>query len=183
MRNPVLSIILILVSFFTHAQTEAWYVTEIARHLDGQTEVKVENGRVDIVTRTHAIEVERASNWKHAIGQSLWYALQTNLSPGIVLLVLDAEDWKMGLRLNSTLQYAGLGDKVTVWYYPQDFETSAAQIEERFAQERSADPDATGYWISGNSGVRHNARCQWFAKSKGRYGHAKEGKACGICGG
>jgi hypothetical protein len=110
------------------AQQESWYIEEIAKYLNGQTEVPVENGRIDIVTATHAIEVERASSWKHSIGQSLWYAQQKNLSPGIVLLVLDEDDWKMGIRLNSTLQYAGLSERVKVWYYPQDFGTTSEQF-------------------------------------------------------
>lgn len=163
------------------AQPESWYVQEIARHLDGQTEVPVENGRIDIVTKTHAIEVERADHWKHSIGQSLWYALQSNLSPGIVLIMEDADDWKMGIRLNSTLQFAGLDGKIKVWYYPQDFGKRPEDLKQQFEQERSADPNATGYWISSNSGVRHNARCQWYTRSKGRYGRVDEGKPCGIC--
>ena len=118
-------LIIILVVFgalFVQAQTDAWYVSEIAKCMNGQTEITVENGRIDVVTATHAIEVELAENWKHAIGQSLWYALQKNLQPGIVLIVLNEKDWKMGIRLNSTLQYAGLADKVKVWYYPEDFQ-------------------------------------------------------------
>lgn len=181
-RFTVLFAILLLALSIV-AQPESWYVTQIAQHLKGHTEVSVENGRIDIVTETHAIEVERATNWKHAIGQSLWYAIQKNLSPGIVLIVLDDDDWKMGIRLNSTLQYAGLADKVKVWYYPQDFNTTADQIKLQFEEERKTEPLATGYWLSTNSGVRHNKRCQWYTQSKGRYCSAAEGRPCEKCGG
>jgi hypothetical protein len=40
-------------------------------------EVTVPNGRVDIVGKHYATEVEFADKWKQAIGQALWYALQT----------------------------------------------------------------------------------------------------------
>lgn len=83
--------------------------------------------------------MERASNWKHSIGQSLWYAQQKNLAPGIVLLLLDEDDWKMGIRLNSTLQYAGLSDRVKVWYYPEDFKTTTTQYQQIFEQQKAAD--------------------------------------------
>ncbi|MEK7954306.1 bZIP transcription factor [Luteolibacter soli] len=41
---------------------------------------------------------------------------------------------------------------------------------------------AGGYWIS-STGKRHNARCRYYATSKGRSGSATEGVACKVCGG
>jgi hypothetical protein len=41
---------------------------------------------------------------------------------------------------------------------------------------------AGGYWIS-STGKRHNARCRFYATSKGRSGSATEGVACKVCGG
>jgi hypothetical protein len=41
---------------------------------------------------------------------------------------------------------------------------------------------AGGYWIS-STGKRHNARCRFYATSKGRAGSANEGVACKVCGG
>lgn len=38
------------------------------------------------------------------------------------------------------------------------------------------------YWIS-KSGKRHNSKCRYYEKSKGRSGLANEGAACKICGG
>lgn len=46
---------------------------------------------VDILTPTHAIEVDWARKWKEAVGQSLFYAIATGKEPGIILLV---KDWK-----------------------------------------------------------------------------------------
>lgn len=46
--------------------------------------------RCDIVTDTHAIEVDFADKWGEAIGQSLNYAFQSNKRAGI-LLILEKE--------------------------------------------------------------------------------------------
>lgn len=168
---------------FLFSQPESWYITEIASSIDGQTEVPVENGRVDIVTSTHAIEVERASNWKHSIGQCLWYALQTNKEPGIILIMESIADRKHGIRLQSALDYAGLGAKVKVWFYPEDFGGTYESIENSFNEEKKSIPGATSYWFTSSSGMRHNAGCRWFTNSKGRYCIESEGKPCGTCGG
>ncbi|MDQ3017417.1 MAG: hypothetical protein M3R25_11950 [Bacteroidota bacterium] len=163
------------------AQPEAWYIERIALALGGEAEVTVANGRVDVVTDSHAIEVERASNWKHAIGQSLWYGLQTNKQPGIILLMESPEDRVNGIRLQSALDFAGIGDKITVWFYPEDFNESFESVQQSFNKPASPDPHATGYWLSSNSSVRHNKNCQWYTRSKGRYCKADEGKPCGNC--
>ena len=49
----------------------------------GQLEVRLEDAtRVDLLTDTHAIEIEHAQNWKEAIGQALHYARLTDNKPG-----------------------------------------------------------------------------------------------------
>jgi len=185
MIKRILSIGLLncLSHLFLFSQPESWYITEIASSIDGQTEVPVENGRIDIVTSTHAIEVERASNWKHSIGQCLWYALQTNKEPGIILIMESIADRKHGIRLQSALDYAGLGAKVKVWFYPEDFGGTYESIENSFNEEKKSIPGATSYWFTSSSGMRHNAGCRWFTNSKGRYCIESEGKPCGTCGG
>ena len=101
-------------------QPERWYQERIAAALGGKVEVGVPNGRVDVVTETHAIEVEFASAWKHSIGQALWYALQTGKKPGIVLVIQDEKrDRPHVIRLGSVLQANGLD--VKVWLWPDDF--------------------------------------------------------------
>ena len=39
------------------------------------------------------------------------------------------------------------------------------------------------YWITNSSKKRHNSKCRWFKKSKGKLGQATEGIPCKICGG
>ena len=48
--------------------------------------------RCDILTDTHAIEVDFADKWAKAIGQSLNYAMQTGKKTGIVLVLKDRGD-------------------------------------------------------------------------------------------
>ena len=86
----------------------------------GETEVRVENGRVDVVAGEFAIEVERAVSWKQAIGQSFWCALQTNKKAGIVLVVED-EKRERGhvIRLGSVIEAHQL--PIKVWLRPDDF--------------------------------------------------------------
>ena len=52
--------------------------------MKGETEVVLpDKTRYDVVTETHAFEVEFASKWCEALGQSLWYSFQLNKKEGI----------------------------------------------------------------------------------------------------
>ena len=45
--------------------------------------------RVDILTKSHAIEVDWAPKWAEGLGQALYYGAVTGKDPGLVLLVKD----------------------------------------------------------------------------------------------
>ncbi len=65
----------------------AWIVAR-----GGREEVRMsDNTRADIITDTHAIEVDFAEKWAESIGQSLHYAGLRKLHAG-VLLILDEDD-------------------------------------------------------------------------------------------
>jgi hypothetical protein len=65
---------------------EAHYQEIAAKKYSGQTEVTMPDGtRCDIVTETHAIEVDFADKWAEAIGQCLNYSFQLNKKAGILL--------------------------------------------------------------------------------------------------
>jgi hypothetical protein len=58
----------------------------------GHGEVRMRDGtRADIITASHAIEVDFAEKWAESIGQSLHYAGLRRLKAG-VLLIVDEED-------------------------------------------------------------------------------------------
>jgi len=50
------------------------------------------------------------------------------------------------------------------------------------ATPAAAQTQETGYWLS-STGKRHNAKCQFYKKSKGVPCNATDGVACKKCGG
>ena len=76
-------------------QSERYYQEKFAREIGGRVEVLMKDGaRCDILTATHAIEVDFAKKWAEAIGQSLSYAMHTGKRPGVALIVLSPSDNK-----------------------------------------------------------------------------------------
>jgi len=116
------TLIALLVPLAASSQTEAQYSDYIQSLIGGQREVSVPSGRVDLMTKEYAFEIERAAKWKDSIGQSLWYELNTNKKPGIILLLKSDSEFKYAQQLNSALQYAGLDSSIVVFLYPYDFQ-------------------------------------------------------------
>lgn len=54
-------------------RNESYYRDKLAKSLNGQTEVKVPSGRIDILTSNQIIEVKHIKRWKDAIGQIIIY--------------------------------------------------------------------------------------------------------------
>jgi len=94
MRKALLLIVFILFSVSAFSQTrqrESYYQKAFAEIVNGQTEVVLsDRTRCDIVTETHAIEVDFASKWAESIGQSLHYEGMLGKQAG-VLLVMDGK--------------------------------------------------------------------------------------------
>lgn len=108
-----IAILIVLAAAAAHAQHEFAYITQWCAENGGEAEVTLPDGtRADCVTDTHAVEVERAANWKSGIGQALNYAFQTNKSAGIVLIMGDGDRryWHM---LHSVIEHYGL--PISVW--------------------------------------------------------------------
>jgi len=86
--------------------SESFYQELYAKKLGGRTEVAMSDGtRCDILTDTHAIEVDFADKWAEAIGQSLNYAMQTGKKAGIVLVLKDKGDEKHLDRLKKMARH------------------------------------------------------------------------------
>ncbi|HAQ36972.1 MAG TPA: hypothetical protein DCX89_09190 [Saprospirales bacterium] len=155
---------------------EAYYVDWLDEHyFHGEREVVLPGGRADIVNDTYAIEVEKAPNWKNSIGQALWYGLQTNKKPGIVLVMENIDQRKYGIMLQSALDYAGIADKITVWFYPEDFGLGFSIAQPLIGEIQ--------YSYNRNSGVRHNSNCTYFGCQNCVPCDGNRGRACGRCGG
>lgn len=69
---------------------------------------------VDCLTDTHAIEYERSKNWYESIGQSLYYATETNKKAGIVFIEVR-EDKRYLNRVLKTIKAQGLNSRIDVW--------------------------------------------------------------------
>ncbi len=200
----VLVTIYLISSFSLLAQKERDYIKEINSYLNGQTEVSVVNGRIDILTNNYAIEVEFADKWKNSIGQALWYGLQKNCKSGIVLVLRENSEWKYVNMLNSALTYAEIDDKIKVWIWPNDFVKEKSHVIPSSYDVSDKTPSISkkvnygnsivhpkqssvsfeqSYWLTVSSGVRHNKTCGYFNDTKGRYCNKNEGRACKKCGG
>ena len=168
---------LLLLCTCVRAQTEAAYIRALADHLDARTEVAVTSGRVDLVTAVHAIEVERAPKWKNSIGQALWYSLQTNKRPGIVLLIERPADRKYAIQLGAALLHGGLEHDIDVWLWPDDFPGVTPT-----AATPQPDGGSGPFWLNTSSNKRHTADCQHFQNTaRGRRCAATEGTPAGCC--
>ena len=83
--------------------------------MNGRVEVIMgDKTRCDVVTDTHAIEVEFAQKWTEELGQSLWYFFQTNKKAGIVLIIEDKKDERFLLKLWSLIEHRTIKD-VKIW--------------------------------------------------------------------
>lgn len=83
---------LIAVCLIIAAPGEVEEVERIAPKYNAATEVvQWDLSRIDMITATHAIEVDWSRKWPEAVGQSLYYSILTAKKPGIVLLVRNME--------------------------------------------------------------------------------------------
>ena len=152
-------------------QSERYYQEKFAREIGGQVEVVMKDGtRCDILTATHAIEVDFARKWAEAIGQSLNYAMHTGKRPGVALIVLSPSDNKYVERVRKISAEYSLG--LTI--YPIDGGGASKSVPKVGEKE---------FWIT-SSGKTHNRGCIHYGTTKsGRYSDKPSGDSCKICGG
>ena len=129
--------------------------------------------RCDILTATHAIEVDFAKKWAEAIGQSLHYALHTGKKPAVALILLSLSENKYVERVRNISSKYSLG--LTI--YPIDGGVASASFSK---------PRASGekeFWIT-SSGKTQNSSCKHYGTTKsGRYSDKPSGDSCKVCGG
>ena len=152
-------------------QSERYYQEKFAREIGGQVEVVMKDGtRCDILTATHAIEVDFAKKWAEAIGQSLNYAIHTGKRPGVALILLSPSDNKYIERVRKISAEYSLG--LTI--YPIDGGGASKSVPKDGEKE---------FWIT-SSGKTHNSSCRYYGTTKsGRYSDKPSGDNCKVCGG
>ncbi|MCW8994258.1 MAG: hypothetical protein OQK77_00435, partial [Psychromonas sp.] len=83
-----LTIILTFFVSFALFGAEADYRDHYAAQIGGEVEVRLSDGsRCDIVTDTHAIEVDYAYKLTEGYGQALLYSSLTGKTPGVLLIL------------------------------------------------------------------------------------------------
>tara|TARA_R110000850_G_C9990531_1_gene466978 strand:- start:6613 stop:7014 length:402 start_codon:yes stop_codon:yes gene_type:complete len=111
----------LLIATTASALPESHYQKIAAAILGGKIEVTMpDRTRCDIVTNTHAIEVDWSKNWAESIGQSLNYAFQTNLRGGIILIIDTPTETKEALRINSLIVHYKL--PIDLWTIDKETE-------------------------------------------------------------
>jgi len=96
--------------------TEDYYNRGWCEQKGGVAEHRLPNGkRVDCLLDKYAVEADWA-NYKayEAIGQSLYYAKETNRHPAVLLIVKDEDGMKWVKMVSKTMKYYHIKSKV--WY-------------------------------------------------------------------
>lgn len=128
MKNIFVMIIpflfLVSSSFAGHIHKEKWYQDRWCAQQGGQTEVVLaDRTRCDCLTSSHAIEFDFGSKWAEAIGQALYYSIQTGKQAGVVLILEEQKDYKYWLRLNTIIDHYKL--PIETWIAKPDGSSSS----------------------------------------------------------
>lgn len=182
-----------------------WQVALNNKVYHGKLEVPVSTGRVDIVTDTQVIEVDKVSKYQEGIEQALKYAQATGKQPVLALYIDGEPD---GLELlkqadalckekNVSLLlincYVSVNDFIDMMSKAGKLDNIVESMSLPINQTTD-DPNLTSNttnsqdselncWITNSSGVRHNSSCRYYMNSNGRKCSNNEGRACKICGG
>lgn len=141
---------------------EAYYQDKFAKEVGGQTEVTAGDGtRCDILTKTHAIEVDFARKWAEAIGQSLNYGFQFDRRAGILLILERPSDGRHLIRINSIIRHYDL--PIDVWEMSSQPETKQAPTSTYTAPSISTGDK----WIS-STGKTLEEGCRYYGNGSGR---------------
>jgi hypothetical protein len=92
-----------------HDHPEKWYQERWCAERGGEAEVVLpDRTRCDCLTDENAVELDFGAKWAEAIGQALYYSIQTGKRAGVVLILEKESDRKYWIRLNSVIQHFGL---------------------------------------------------------------------------
>ena len=95
--------------FAKREHPEKWYQQKWCKEYSGQLEVVLPDGtRCDCMTDTHVIKFDFGSKWTEAVGQSIYYSLQTDKKAGIVLILETIKDRKYWIRMSITIEHFNL---------------------------------------------------------------------------
>ncbi len=76
-------------------------------------EALVDGSRPDLMSATHAIEVDYAHKWAEAIGQALHYARLSGKRAGVILIIRKPADYRHVQKVRDNAEHYGL--PLDVW--------------------------------------------------------------------
>jgi len=83
-----------------------------------KAEVPVRYGRIDLLTGTYAIEVDRVDKFHEGIGQALHYAKETGKKPGLALFLVNPD--RSDLEKLDYVRWLGEFYGIRVWYINEE---------------------------------------------------------------
>lgn len=172
---------------------ESVWRDRLAVRLHGQTEVKTEVGRADVVTSNEVFELDFQHKWKEGLGQVQAYAKELRKAPVLALISYGQGPERIQERSKQLFDIADShcrehGVRLLV-LFPSQPEERGRVDNNRERGTNTIDGVSLNttqkprWWIS-DSGVRHRAGCRWFhATNRGHFGEKSEGRPCKLCGG
>ncbi len=92
--------LLLIYSGTATAYTEKEYQKVWCDRLNGKPEYRLRGGsRVGCLTSKYAVEFAKGPKWAEAIGQALFYGVETNRHPAVVLIQEDPREERYWKRL------------------------------------------------------------------------------------
>ena len=171
-----------------------WQVAFNNKVMHGKLEVEIPTGRIDILTDTHAIEVDHARNYRAAVKQALQYGAATKKRPGVALVMDGSLDTIQAVAAGKKLcqdsdvdfwlinEFVSVNDLVS--QKPADAPPTAQTTIQQSQPAPQVQSSEQGFWLNTKSGVRHNKSCRWYGNTtNGRPCGRNEGRPCGTCGG
>lgn len=162
---------------------EALWRDALSAELNAQHEVRVEGGRIDVMTDDEAIEIDWPHKWHEGLGQALHYSDATGKKATLALISysqgLDTLTAKSRERFDMVERYCSNHGVRLVILFPTEPRV--------YGTEKGHDvlyADTTNYWLNMNTGVRHRPGCRYYGSTyNGRACGAEDGRPCKFCGG
>lgn len=97
---PIAALACLVALCSTTSANELTQARRLAAKYSAQVEVRLlDDSRVDLLSGTHAIEVDWAPKWAEAVGQAIHYSLLADRKPAVILLLRDpATEWRHLVR-------------------------------------------------------------------------------------
>jgi hypothetical protein len=116
MKLLLSTLLVLIISSLLEAKNlrkEKFYQKIFCSKFNGILEYRLKDkSKVDCLTKTYAIEVDFSKKWAESIGQSLYYSLETNTRPGVLLIT---EKKQKDIKYLKRLKRVAKELDITIW--------------------------------------------------------------------